>query len=39
MKLFVDTDADIRLVRRLERDVSERGREIEGVTTTIYTFC
>ncbi|KAB0404226.1 hypothetical protein E2I00_016794, partial [Balaenoptera physalus] len=31
MKIFVDTDSDIRLVRRLRRDISERGRDIEGV--------
>lgn len=26
IKIFVDTDADIRFIRRLERDISERGR-------------
>ena len=26
IRVFVDTDADLRLIRRLERDVSERGR-------------
>ena len=26
LKVFVDTDADIRLIRRLRRDVAERGR-------------
>ncbi|KAI2661715.1 Uridine-cytidine kinase-like 1 [Labeo rohita] len=31
MKIFVDTDSDIRLVRRLRRDITERGRDIEGV--------
>lgn len=31
IKLFVDTDADIRFIRRLSRDVSERGRTIESV--------
>ncbi|CAH1372658.1 uridine-cytidine kinase-like 1 [Tenebrio molitor] len=31
MKLFVDTDADVRLVRRLRRDISQRGRDLEGV--------
>ncbi|KAM9495623.1 uridine-cytidine kinase-like 1 isoform 1-T1 [Clarias gariepinus] len=31
MKVFVDTDSDIRLVRRLKRDISERGRDIGGV--------
>ena len=31
MKLFVDTDADIRLIRRLKRDITERGRTVESV--------
>ena len=31
MKLFIDTDADIRFIRRLKRDVRERGRTIESV--------
>lgn len=31
MKIFVDTDADVRLARRLRRDISQRGRELEGV--------
>jgi uridine kinase len=31
LKLFVDTDADIRLARRLKRDITERGRELEDV--------
>ncbi|MBI3159961.1 MAG: uridine kinase [Chloroflexi bacterium] len=31
VKIFVDTDADIRLIRRLERDISERGRTTESV--------
>lgn len=31
MKLFVDTDADVRLARRLKRDISLRGRDLEGV--------
>ena len=26
VKIFVDTDADIRFIRRLERDITERGR-------------
>lgn len=33
MKIYVDTDSDIRLIRRLLRDVRERGRDIESVTT------
>lgn len=31
IKIFVDTDADIRFIRRLTRDVSERGRTIDSV--------
>lgn len=30
-KIFVDTDADVRLIRRLRRDVNERGRDPEDV--------
>nr|XP_014353701.1 PREDICTED: uridine-cytidine kinase-like 1 [Latimeria chalumnae] len=38
MKIFVDTDSDIRLVRRLRRDITERGREIEGVIKQYNKF-
>ena len=31
MKIFVDTDADIRFIRRLSRDVEERGRSVKSV--------
>jgi uridine kinase len=31
VRLFVDTDADIRFIRRLERDITERGRTTENV--------
>jgi len=31
MKIFVDTDADIRLSRRLKRDITNRGRDIKDV--------
>jgi uridine kinase len=31
VKIFVDTDADIRILRRIQRDTSERGRSIESV--------
>lgn len=31
MKIFVDTDSDVRLARRLKRDIVERGRDITGV--------
>ena len=33
LKIFVDTDADIRFIRRLDRDVHERGRTVESVIT------
>ncbi|KAF6089734.1 uridine-cytidine kinase 1 like 1 [Phyllostomus discolor] len=38
MKIFVDTDSDIRLVRRLRRDISERGRDIVGVIKQYNKF-
>lgn len=31
IKVFVDTDADTRLIRRLQRDVKERGRSMDSV--------
>ena len=31
IKLFVDTDADLRIIRRIMRDINERGRTIESV--------
>jgi len=31
IKLYVDTDADMRLIRRLQRDMCERGRTLESV--------
>lgn len=31
IKLFVDTDDDVRLLRRIKRDIMERGRDLEGV--------
>jgi uridine kinase len=31
VKLYVDTDADVRFIRRLRRDVEERGRSVESV--------
>lgn len=31
VKIFVDTDPDVRLIRRLQRDISERGRTVESV--------
>ena len=31
MKIFVDTDADVRILRRILRDVKERGRSLDSV--------
>jgi uridine kinase len=31
VKIYVDTDADLRFIRRLQRDLAERGRTIESV--------
>jgi uridine kinase len=31
IKIFVDTDSDLRFIRRLERDIAERGRTTESV--------
>jgi uridine kinase len=31
IKLFVDTDSDLRIIRRIMRDINERGRSIESV--------
>ncbi len=33
IKIFVDTDADVRLCRRIKRDVTKRGRSLESVLT------
>lgn len=38
IKIFVDTDSDIRLLRRLQRDISERGRNLEGVIYQYETY-
>ena len=37
IKIFVDTDADIRLCRRIKRDVNKRGRTVESVITQYQT--
>lgn len=33
MKIFVDTDDDLRLIRRMKRDINERQRSVESVIT------
>jgi len=38
MKIFVDTDADTRLCRRVQRDISDRGRTIETVIHQYIKF-
>lgn len=37
IKLFVDTDADVRILRRLARDVKNRGRSIDSVIDQYLT--
>lgn len=37
IKIFVEADADERILRRLVRDVKERGRDIEGVVNQYLT--
>lgn len=36
LKIFVDTDPDLRLARRLERDINERGRSVESVINQYF---
>ena len=31
VKIFVDTDSDVRLIRRIKRDIAERGRTVDSV--------
>ncbi|ETN68818.1 putative uridine kinase [Necator americanus] len=38
MKVFVDTDGDVRLARRLNRDINERGRDTIGVLDQYFRF-
>lgn len=37
IKIFVDTDTDVRLCRRIRRDVNKRGRTLESVLTQYLT--
>ncbi|HEY3475169.1 MAG TPA: uridine kinase [Anaerolineales bacterium] len=37
VKIFVDTDSDMRFIRRLERDIAERGRTTESVIKQYQT--
>ena len=38
IKIFVHADSDERLIRRLKRDISERGRDLDEVLTAIKTL-
>ena len=37
IKVFVDTDADVRILRRIIRDVKERGRSLDSVINQYLT--
>ena len=37
VKIFVDTDSDLRFIRRLQRDIAERGRSTENVINQYLT--
>jgi uridine kinase len=37
IKIYVDTDADVRFIRRLVRDINERGRTVDSVITQYLT--
>ena len=37
VKIYVDTDADVRILRRVVRDVKQRGRSLESVVTQYLT--
>jgi uridine kinase len=36
LKIYVDTDPDLRLARRLERDIDERGRTVDNVISQYF---
>ena len=36
IKIYVDTDADVRIIRRIKRDVSERGRDLDSVIAQYF---
>jgi uridine kinase len=37
LKIFIDTDPDIRLARRLKRDIEERGRTVDSVIDQFFS--
>lgn len=38
IKIFVDTDADVRILRRLERDISERRKRIKFYNNSVLQY-
>jgi len=36
VKVFVDSDADVRVLRRVSRDIKERGRDFDGVVEQYF---
>jgi uridine kinase len=36
LKIYVDTDADLRLARRIQRDLDERGRSLDSVLSQYF---
>ncbi|MCY3579657.1 MAG: uridine kinase [bacterium] len=36
LKVFVDTDADLRVIRRMERDMAERGRSFDSIVAQYH---
>lgn len=38
IKIFVDTDSDVRIIRRLVRDINERGRTLESVISQYLDY-
>jgi uridine kinase len=37
LKIYVDTDPDLRLARRIERDIHERGRSVDSVISQYFS--
>ena len=37
LRVFVDTDADVRILRRISRDVTQRGRSLDSIITQYLT--
>lgn len=38
LRVFVDCDSDVRVIRRMTRDIAERGRDLGGVIKQYMTF-